>query len=351
VPTWGEILVELQAPESRLPNGTVDFDGVRRKYVSQLSALTGRAVIVYATCFLDKDVPGNLTQITLGDLQGFMECVAGVRERELDLLVTSPGGSAEATESIVTYLRSKFKHIRVFVPVAAMSAATMLALGADEIVMGAHSQLGPIDPQFFILTPEGPRYSPARAILDQFERAKLECQDPKNLAAWLPILRTYAPGLLQQCVDSQEVAERMVRKWLESYMLKGTPNAAKVAELAARWFGDYGYFHSHGRQVTYADVRARKLKASRLEADQALQDAVLSVHHAYAHTFNGTPAAKIIENHLGRAWVKLSGQIFVQAAPPPAPLPPAPGSPASVMPSVPQSSRARAAAKPIRKPR
>ena len=41
-----------------------------------------------------------------------------------------------------------------------------------------------------------------------------------------------------------------------------------------------------------------------LEADQRLQDAVLSVHHAAFHTFSG-PAVKIIENHLGRGFFKL----------------------------------------------
>lgn len=118
-------------------------------------------------------------------------------------------------------------------------------------------------------------------------------------------------------------------------MLKGDPRAARTAELAARWFADYSFFHSHGRQVSYKDVRARHLRVSKLESDQQLQDAVLSVHHAYAHTFNGTLAAKIIENHLGRAWVKLAAPMFVQlpavppspaapAIPPPAPVPPAP---------------------------
>jgi hypothetical protein len=35
-----------------------------------------------------------------------------------------------------------------------------------------------------------------RAIKEQFEMALVQCQDPKNLAAWTPILRGYSPGLL-----------------------------------------------------------------------------------------------------------------------------------------------------------
>ena len=42
-----------------------------------------------------------------------------------------------------------------------------------------------------------------------------------------------------------------------------------------------------------------------LEADQALQDAVLSTYHALAHTFASVPtAAKIVENHVGKAYIE-----------------------------------------------
>ena len=120
--------------------------------------------------------PADL-QISLQDIAGFMEAVSNVEEKQLDLIIHSPGGSAEAAESIVTYLRKRFDHIRIFIPIAAMSAATMVALSANEIVMGQHSQLGPIDPQFSIQTPEGTRSAPAQAILKQFELAKKECKE------------------------------------------------------------------------------------------------------------------------------------------------------------------------------
>ena len=173
--------------------------------------MTGRAVILYSTAWMDtRPVPVQPAdlQIGLGDVQGFMEAVSNIEEDELDLIIHSPGGSAEAAESIVEYLRQRFSHIRVVVPLAAMSAATMIALSADEVVMGQHSQLGPIDPQFIISTPEGARSAPAKAILNQFEQAKKECRDPSNLPAWMPIIRTYAPGLLTQCEDSENWPHR-----------------------------------------------------------------------------------------------------------------------------------------------
>ena len=245
-------------------------------------------------------------QIGLADVQGLMEAVSNLDERELDLIVHSPGGSAEAAESLVEYLRERFDHIRVFVPVAAMSAATMIALSADELFMAQHSQLGPIDPQFIISTPEGARSAPAQAILNQFELAKRECKIPENLAAWMPILRTYAPGLLTQCEESKKLASEMVAGWLERYMLSGDEDAAGKAKRIAARFADYESFRSHGRRVGRQQARDNGVRVVDLEDDDQLQDVVLSVHHATMHTFSGTPTHKIIENHRGRAWVRMS---------------------------------------------
>jgi hypothetical protein len=323
LPTWGELLRELaelrQAAAERPDEfqGQSPHDVLRRRYLRALNERTGRAAIVYATAWLEHK-PGmtdDQVAITLGDVQGFMEACSNVEERELDLFLHSPGGSAEAAESIVEYLRTRFDHIRVVVPVAAMSAATMVTLAADEILMGAHSQLGPIDPQFTIFTPEGPRSAPGQAIKDQFDLAKRECQDPANIGAWLPILRSYAPGLLAQCDHQRRLAEEYAARWLERYMFAGDPEATAKAIATASWFSNFGEFLSHGRRVSREDARAQNLNVIDLEADDDLQDAMLSVHHGVAHTLSGTPAAKLIENHKGRAWIQMSQVVQVVQGP------------------------------------
>jgi ClpP class serine protease len=71
------------------------------------------------------------------------------RSKGLDLILHTPGGDMAATESLVDYLRQMFgKDIRAIVPQIAMSGGTMIALAWKEILMGKHSNLGPIDPQF-----------------------------------------------------------------------------------------------------------------------------------------------------------------------------------------------------------
>lgn len=296
MPTWGEILQELQDGIAR--TGAPDFDGIRRKYIAQLHELTGRDTIVYATDWMNTG--GPITSIVISDMQGLMEVCKGLAGPNLDIVLHSPGGSAEATASIVRYLRQKFTHIRVFVPLAAMSAATMWALAADEIVMGKHSQLGPIDPQ--LVSTQG--QFPARAIIEQFERAKRECaSDPSLLGAWVPILQQYGPSLLEQCEKAEDLAKRLVTEWLEAYMFKDRENARELAEATAGWFANYEIHQSHSLGISREAAEGQQVNVTNLEDDQDLQDAVLSVHHATIHTLSMGPSVKIIENHLEKAFV------------------------------------------------
>jgi len=107
------------------------MDGHRRKAIKDLADLTGRSVVVYAADFLNK--AGPETQVQLADVQGLMEVFRELPGPNLDLILHSPGGQAEATERLVRYMRSKFEHVRIFVPIAAMSAATMWSMAADEV--------------------------------------------------------------------------------------------------------------------------------------------------------------------------------------------------------------------------
>jgi ClpP class serine protease len=195
LPTWSEILSELK--EAQTTHGVSSFDIVRRKYLAALQQHTGRNTVIYASSWMQKrrTSPENLS-INEQDMQGLMEVFHGLTpSANLDLILHSPGGSPEATEAMVYYIRSKFSHVRVIVPHQAMSAATMLACSADKIVMGKHSFLGPIDPQFFVQTALGSQAVPAQAVLDQFDIAKRDCQDPKLLGAWVPMLPQYGPAL------------------------------------------------------------------------------------------------------------------------------------------------------------
>jgi len=189
--------------------------------------------------------------------------------------------------------------------------------------MGKHSFIGPIDPQFVLQTQLGIQMVPAQAILDQFERAKRECEDPKKLGSWLPILSQYGPALVQQSENVIALSKELVSKWLKEYMFAGKPNNEELAKRVADYLSDHRQFKTHGRHISRDKAKEIGLVVDNLEDDQQMQDLVLSVFHATTHTFNGTAAVKIIENHIGKAFVKLQQQILVQMpSPPPSGMPP-----------------------------
>lgn len=70
------------------------------------------------------------------------------RKRDILLILKSPGGEVEPAYLISKMCnRLKLSHFIIGIPAEAKSAATLLSLGADELHMGAMSELGPIDPQ------------------------------------------------------------------------------------------------------------------------------------------------------------------------------------------------------------
>jgi hypothetical protein len=85
-------------------------------------------------------------------------------------------------------------------------------------------------------------------------------------------------------------------------MLLGTDLAREEAKEIVRKLFEVGDTTGHNRHIHIDACENMGLKVVRLE-DQAgdLQDKVLTVHQAYVHTLANTNAAKIIENHLGRA--------------------------------------------------
>lgn len=277
-------------------------DSERRKYLKSLYRHTKRNVVLYASAFgasrQAQGVPASLLSILPDDVQGFMAAFHGLPSGPLDLILHSPGGSLEAAEQIVNYMRAKFAPIRAIIPQSAMSAATMLACACDEIIMGKQSALGPIDPQLTMPHGNGQLVTlPAQAILDEFEQAKAEIlQNPKLAGIWIPKLQALPHGILSRCTTTQDLAEQKVETWLKDYMKLSPEQAAETA----KWLANAKEHKTHGRPISAELAGQHHLKIVPLENDQALQDLVLSVFHATTVTFERTNCVKVFENQNGK---------------------------------------------------
>ena len=295
MPSWDKVLEQIQSKQT---SGRHAVDNIRRAYLSKLHTHTKRNVIAYYSGWLSR--PSNTPNLDIGDddKNGFMTAVHNMdRAKGLDLILHTPGGNIAATESIVDYLWRMFnKDIRVIVPQLAMSAGTMLACAAHSIVMGKQSNLGPIDPHLGGLA--------AQAVLEEFDIAvEAIKKEPASIPLWQTIVGKYHPTFLLECKQSIDWSADIVSEWLRNNMLSGNPDADKTSKAIVGFLGDHAGTKTHSRHLSIDQCKALGLTIIDLEADPTFQDLVLTVHHAFMHTFGQTSAIKIIENHKGVATV------------------------------------------------
>lgn len=299
MPSWGELLQELQPHNDESGNLVpgLNVNQLREKYIRELSNFTGRNVIAYYSGWLKAGKMQNV-DINDGDITGFMNALKGLDcSKGLDLVLHTPGGNPTATEGIVKYLRTKFNNdIRIIVPQMAMSAGTMLACAGKSIIMGAHSCLGPIDPQFNGI--------PAYNIVAEFKEAKKDIEtNQKSIEFWRMQLSKYPPAFFYALVDAIQLSGSLTQQWLRDNMfLKENSKEAdeKISNIVNTLNSNN---KSHSRHFTREDCESMGLVVEALESSQDLQEAVLSLHHAFIITFDSSPATKIIENQLGACFI------------------------------------------------
>ncbi len=294
MPNWKEVLEEIQGQlQTGNPNA---LDVVRRKYLAQIQKKTGRNVIAYYSGWLQKPNQSDAI-VNDKDKNAFMVTVHKLdRTKGLDLILHTPGGDLAATESIVDYLHSMFgKDIRAIIPQISMSAGTMIAFSCKEIMMGKQSNLGPIDPQIGGV--------PCQGVLDEFEQAKKDIKsNPNSAPLWQVIISKYHPTFLGTCQNAIDWSEKLAEEWLSRNMCEGNPSKAKKI---LKEFSDHKMNKSHARHISKDKCREIGLSVVDMEADHELQDLILTVHHSFMHTFTNSMAVKVIENHMGIAFVEI----------------------------------------------
>jgi len=183
----------------------------------------------------------------------------------LALVIHSPGGIIEATEKIGLLIREHVKQLIIIIPDAAKSAATMLALLANEIQMSDLSELGPIDPNIVVgIDPNTgmPIFRPAWSIINApihleglWKRRGL---DPNIVAV---LARSFDPSLLDVAQNALDLATTIAETWLSKYM--GIPPAD--AKTIAQNLSDASRYHSHGRPIRLPEAQQLKLKAVKMD--------------------------------------------------------------------------------------
>jgi ClpP class serine protease len=147
----------------------------------------------------------------------------------IDLILHTPGGLVLAAAQIAQALRRHQATVTVFVPHYAMSGGTLIALAADEIVMGENAVLGPVDPQL--------GQSPAASIIKVLERKPIKEVDDETI-----ILADVSEKALRQ-------VERTVRTLVGDRMSEEKGGALAHLLSSGTWTHDYPITVGEAREM------------------------------------------------------------------------------------------------------
>jgi len=237
------------------------------------------------------------------------------------LIINSPGGDGNVAEKMITMCRQRFtKSFKVIVPNFAKSAATMVALGSDKILMGYLAELGPIDPQ--LGSPYAGSLIPARSFIDGLEMIRRNIKEKGDqVQMYLPMLSKIEPHVIAQCQSAIDGAREFAEKWLKECMLKDTPEQAKEV---ARALSEGVKYKTHGKVIDYTEAH----DILKLNVEKILQKSEIwnNVWELYCSSIlflqqQGPAAAKLFESE--KVSLTMHLQIMGPAqAPTPKPTPP-----------------------------
>jgi hypothetical protein len=134
-------------------------------------------------------------------------------KQDLHLLLSSPGGDGDTAVRLARAAQSRCRKLTVIVPDAAKSAATLLAIGAHHILMGPSSDLGPIDPQFYLNN----NLVAAKDIIAAVDDAAARVQNaPDTYPLYASLLSNVTALVVQQARSALDRSEDSLLEALQS---------------------------------------------------------------------------------------------------------------------------------------
>jgi hypothetical protein len=153
--------------------------------------------------------------------------------RRLDLLVSSPGGAPHIAGRIVRVCRTFASEFRAIVTTRADSAAALICLGADELVMAATASLGFIDPRVVMETRQARRLVSARVLIEAQSRLLLDAQNAveadRSTQPFLHAIDSLDIAAVEECRQSFDVARQIGRELLAGGLLRSAPDRVEHA--------------------------------------------------------------------------------------------------------------------------
>lgn len=294
--------------------GAAELEKELLKYISEYNKYKKTYLIIYASA-IGKQLPGLLS-LCMDDYYTIYDMLRNGDGKQLDFYIETPGGSGEAAEEIVKFIRDKFEVVNFVISGEAKSAGTLLALSGDEILMTKSGSLGPIDAQVKV----GRSTVSTHDYLDWVKDRRKEAETNKALNLFdATVIAQISPGELNGIVHAQKFAEDLVKEWLPKYKFRNWSTTEtrqisvddeyrrKTAEDIATKLIDHSYWHSHARSLKISDLNdIVGLKIIKIDDDPNLSEIVYRIHTILRLLFLNTNIYKIFATENERIFKKAS---------------------------------------------
>lgn len=221
---------------------------------------------------------------------------------KVDIYLETPGGSGEAAEEIVEFIREKFDFVSFVVSGEAKSAGTIMVLSGDDILMTKTGSLGPIDAQVRLGRSTISAFDYMEWVKDKHQEAgKQGCLNPFDAT----MVAQISPGELKGVNHSLLFAEDLVGKWLQKYKFKHwkitethkMPVTEQMKEKRAKEIAqeltNHSKWRSHGRSIKIEDLEKIGLRITEVDKDEQLKTIVYKIQTVCRLLFNSTHTYKI----------------------------------------------------------
>ncbi len=182
----------------------------------------------------------------------------------LTLILHSPGGDGTVVEKFVGLCRTQCKRFQVAIPTEAKSAATLIALGADEIIMGPPSEIGPIDAQVLITVSGVKKFVSAQSFIDARDNLLKKHAEAvakkEDTSAILAMLSSLDLPFIIECERLMDFGRDVGKKLLANHMLHKLKDAGAKAESIAQQLSSVELHKVHGRTIDGAAARRLGLR-------------------------------------------------------------------------------------------
>jgi hypothetical protein len=226
-----------------------------QKHLAQIQRRLGIPVLVYWT-----SLGGSICQ---NDVTG-MSALLGPSKpaRRVGLFLKSDGGNPEAALRFVHLLRQKFSHITLLAPFECASAATMVALGANEIQMGPTSYLTAVDSSLrHDLSPVDHNNCLVSVSQDEVMRILRLWKEQGIKGNPYPEIYKYLHPLVLGALDRSSSLSMRICQELLSYHIRSRARATRISRAL-----NYDY-PSHSYPITAREARRLGLEVRDLEPE------------------------------------------------------------------------------------